>query len=316
MILFTRILSILSLLLYFTNAESRKFRFDYTYREDIDGWIKLHRTPVTWNEARLRCHAEGAVLASPFTEAFRRMMMTLATLNNNTQFGTFTGVHATLHKGVYTSIEGVPLSRMPIRWAMDEPDNYENNEDCLLFMPDGTMADVNCNKTFPFMCYKKKTANLVTTACGFSDANYYLEPQTGSCYKFHHICQTWHRAYMTCESEGGHLAIINSKTEAQVLKELYAKNLIISPPCDNKDMAMLGFLDWNREKYWTTIHSETLEDAGYASWSLFQPDYVTLTPRPQSCGAMFRSGLLGNVQCEVALYPFICEKTPDSLEEK
>ncbi|KAM3956947.1 C-type mannose receptor 2-like [Aphomia sociella] len=314
MISVIRIISVLLLLTYSKAETSRLYRFDYTYSQQVDGWLKLHRIPATWNEARLRCHAEGAVLASPLTTSFLRTMVDIVK-SNQTFYGIFTGIHSTLYKGVYRSIEGVPLSKIPVHWATDEPNNYENNEECLLLLPDGTMADIKCNNTYPYICYKKKTKNVLTTACGTIDEKYNLEPRTGSCYKFHEICQTWRRAYMTCESEGGHLAIINSNTEAIVLKELFAKHPSEQIHCKYKDIAILGFLQWSRDGYWTTIHSETLAEAGYSSWSNGQPDNFVVNQIPQNCGAMFRTGLLDDIQCEVLLYPFICEKNPDSLLE-
>lgn len=35
------------------------FRYDYTYHEDIQGWLKFHPIPATWHDARLRCQLEG-----------------------------------------------------------------------------------------------------------------------------------------------------------------------------------------------------------------------------------------------------------------
>lgn len=36
-----------------------KYRFDYEWSDDAGGWLKYHAMPATWDEARLRCLAEG-----------------------------------------------------------------------------------------------------------------------------------------------------------------------------------------------------------------------------------------------------------------
>jgi hypothetical protein len=54
-------------------------------------------------------------------------------------------------------------------WAPDEPDNYKDSEDCIIMLQNGSMADVRCSETFPFVCYKKKTKNLVINECGTID---------------------------------------------------------------------------------------------------------------------------------------------------
>ncbi|XP_059056931.1 C-type mannose receptor 2-like [Achroia grisella] len=302
-------------LLYLTSvAESREFRFDYTYNNDTEGWWKLHRIPGTWNEARLRCHAEGAVLASPLNGHMLRVMKTIMT-TNSLQRGIFSGIHATLSKAVYTSVEGVPLARIPVSWAPGEPDNYENNESCLLLSPNGTMADVNCTKVFPYICYKKDTQSVVQPECGTIDTEYFLESRTGSCYKFHYIGQTWHQAYMTCAAEGGHLAIINGFTEAQAIKELFAKYPANTIMAFGTYSVFLGFSDWNKDNTWVTVHGETL---GYNIWSFNQPDKSQQYDlvMGQWCGGMFRWGLLDDMWCDVITFPFICEKSPDSLLPK
>ncbi|XP_059056932.1 macrophage mannose receptor 1-like [Achroia grisella] len=302
-------------LLYHTSVAGRKiFRFDYTYSSDIDGWWKLHNIPITWDLARQQCLAEGAVLLSPLNEHYvMAMEMIMATSNGSIQRGIYSGVHATYSKGVYTSIEGVPLSKIPVSWAPGEPDNYNNNESCLLFYSNGTMADINCNEVRPYICYKKKNKSVVRSDCGTTDSQYHLESRTGSCYKFHYMGQTWHQAYMTCAAEGGHLAIINSATEAQILKELFAKYPANKVIAKYTEPVSVGFYDWNKDYTWVTIHGETLSEAGYSNWPVGQPDNAKIGNLGQQCGGMFRSGLLDDVWCDIITFPFICEKKPDSL---
>jgi hypothetical protein len=66
-------------------------------------------------------------------------------------------------------IPGVPLSKIPTVWAPNEPDNYKNNEDCIVMLKNGTFADTPCCDTFPYVCYKKMTTNIVVNDCGTID---------------------------------------------------------------------------------------------------------------------------------------------------
>ncbi|KOB74506.1 Uncharacterized protein OBRU01_09152, partial [Operophtera brumata] len=87
-----------------------KFRFDYTYSKPADGWLNLHIVPATWSDARLICHAEGAVLASPLTQPLRDAILDHVKLNSSVHT-IFTGVHTTFSKGVYASIEEYHLEK-------------------------------------------------------------------------------------------------------------------------------------------------------------------------------------------------------------
>ncbi|CAH2238339.1 jg21673, partial [Pararge aegeria aegeria] len=139
---------------------------------------------------------------------------------------------------------------------------------------------------------------------------YTFESRTGSCYKFHKVPRTWSRAYMACTAEGGHLAIINSDTEAQVIKELFGKNPAGSMRGNFwKDVAFVGFHDWGEHGEFLTIEGQTLEEAGYAKFSGGEPNNATTG---EYCGAVYRSALLDDLWCENK-YAFICEMSPDSL---
>ncbi|RVE45766.1 hypothetical protein evm_009566 [Chilo suppressalis] len=208
---------------------------------------------------------------------------------------------------------GIPLYKLPVTWAPDEPDNYENNEDCTIMLQQGTMADVRCNDTYPYICYKKKTDNPVLTPCGTVDKEYVLDARTGSCYKFHTAGRTWRRAYMTCMAEGGYLAIINGDTEVQVIKDVFAKHPKEKIGSAYKDVASIGFYSWGGHGNWYTVHGESLEKAGYSTFASGQPDNNKGLDKGSFCGGVFRTGLLDDLWCDSARLPFICEKKPGSL---
>ncbi|CAH2038125.1 unnamed protein product, partial [Iphiclides podalirius] len=289
----------------------KQFRCDYRYFPDAQGWLKLHRVPSNWFEARLRCHLEGGNLASPLNIGLKNAMnILIGEATGDMTCGAFTGIHAFFSKGDFHSIEGVPLWKIPHTWAAGEPDNYKDQESCIALLPDGNVADVDCHEPLPYICYKKNTKTMVMSGCGTTDNEYVFDSGTGSCYKFHTVPRTWSRAYMACAAEGGHLVIINSDHEAKVVRELFAKH-----PGGSmlghfwKDVAFVGFHDWNEHGEWLTIHGETLAEAGYAKFSGGEPNNATTG---EFCGAVYRSALFDDLWCENK-YAFICEKSPDSL---
>ncbi|XP_063619074.1 hemolymph lipopolysaccharide-binding protein-like [Cydia splendana] len=303
----------LCLLFLLHGTDGRKFRNDYSYYPEAAGWLKLHEVPATWNNAWLKCFREGAVLASPETENLNNTMKSLSA-NLQNSFAIYTGIHATFSKGDYYTIEGTPLSKINVTWAPGEPDNFGDKENCLAMFHNGTLADVDCTGIYPFLCYKKKT-KLVTNACGTIDSEYALNLKTGSCYKFHRFPQNWTEAFAACSGEGGYLAIINSNEEASVIRDLYGKNPDSAMPGNfEKSMAHVGVSDWGRRGLWLTIHGETLRAAGYDKWVNGYPSAETTANLNRPCGTVFRDGLLANTKCEM-VRPFICEKTPDSLED-
>ncbi|XP_028161367.1 macrophage mannose receptor 1-like isoform X4 [Ostrinia furnacalis] len=250
----------------------------------------------------------SAVLASPLNA---NLQTAIARLTAGVSCPIFTGIHATISKGDFTSIE----AKIPVQWAMDEPDNFQNQEDCTIMLHNGTLADVRCNDTYPYVCYKKKTNNpVMNTNCGTIDPAYTFEQSTGSCYKFHRLGRSWRRAQMTCLAEGGYLAIPNSDQEATILKNLIAQNpantIIVTS--NFRDVVSIGFLDWDQKGTWYTVNGQSIQAAGYASWANGQPDNTKSIDNGSYCGAMFRSGLLDDVWCESVPFAFICEKAPDN----
>ncbi|CAH2106818.1 unnamed protein product [Euphydryas editha] len=301
--------SVYLLSILFCFAETTNFRFDYTYYPIIDGWLKLHLIPMNWGDAWLKCDLEGSVLASPTDKNMISAMDSHWNLQNTTYCAFYTGVHATFSKGNYFSIDGISLAKMPVQWAADEPDNENNNEQCIVWT-DGKIADVNCFDLFPYMCFKRKTNDMAITSCGTVDKEYELDFRTHSCYKFHDHSTMWYAAHMTCAAEGGYLAIINSAYEASILskisKNYYNKNFQDSID----DVIHIGIHDLHVHGLWRTIHGSKIKETGYAEWHPNQPDdrYIP----DLHCGAMTINGYLIRNSCS-KYAPFICEKNPNSL---
>uniref|UniRef100_A0A1E1WP12 C-type lectin domain-containing protein n=1 Tax=Pectinophora gossypiella TaxID=13191 RepID=A0A1E1WP12_PECGO len=298
---------------FFIDA-ARHFRSDYTYYNEVDGWMKLHQMPTTWDDARQRCTLEGSVLASPVNNELLQAMKIVIGLSRAKR-GVFTGVSDIFSKGDFFSVEGVPIDKITASWAPNEPDNTNDEEHCIAMLPNGTIADVNCNEPYPYICFKKNTPNMPTPYhCGTVDPAYKLDERTHSCYKFHNIGRPWSGAFKTCVAEGGYLAIINSETEAQILRELFAQYPGHVVRAKHKDIAAIGFNKWNdiHSHSWLTIHGQSLDEAGYNIWEPNQPDNAT---SGEYCGSVFRSAKLNDIWCKDPV-PFFCEKLPGSLNEE
>ncbi|CAH2038130.1 unnamed protein product, partial [Iphiclides podalirius] len=284
-------------------VDDNQFRCDYRYSQDVQGWLKLHRVPSNWFEARLRCHLEGGNLASPLNSSFQNAMKFLIDEEtSDMSCGVFTGIHAFFSKGDFQSIEGVPLWKIPHTWAVGEPDNFKDEESCIALLLDGSIADVDCQQPLPYICYKEKTETMFVSGCGTTDKEYVYDAETGSCYKFHTLPRTWSRASMVCAAEGGHLVVINSDREAQVVKEIFAKH--------SGELAYAGIYDWNEHGEWLTVHGQTLAEAGYSKFSGGEPNNGSASG--EFCVGVYKTALFNDVPCE-SKNAFICEKSPNSL---
>ncbi|XP_046627133.1 hemolymph lipopolysaccharide-binding protein-like isoform X1 [Neodiprion virginianus] len=116
-------------------------------------------------------------------------------------------------------------------------------------------------------------------------------------YKLHLELVSWNQARITCEEEGGHLAIINSLAERDaVVTVLKSTNL-------HPDYVSLGFHDLYEEGQYVTIHGQTLVRAGFNEWADGEPNNIL---GPENCGSLHLSGGLNDHRCRILL-PFVCE---------
>ncbi|KAJ8709526.1 hypothetical protein PYW08_009530 [Mythimna loreyi] len=300
------------LLLLCLNFIEGAFRCDYKYSSKTKAWFKHFVVPATWSDARLRCTLEGATLASPTTPEIKSEMIRIIKDSSSKQ-EVFTGIHATFSQGDYHTIEGTPLLKIPVVWLEDEPDNRDNRESCITFTKNGEVADRPCEDTRPYICYRPEDPLVTVNECGTADSEYRLDTRTNKCYKFHIQGRNFTRASFACSAEGGHLAIINSDTEATVLQDVFArvdKSKIMGVNEMWKDLAFIGIHDWGERGEWRTIHGQTLLEAGYSKWYSGEPTLYA----EEYCGALWRNRLLYDAGCTTRL-PFICEKSPFQLAD-
>ncbi|KAJ0176065.1 hypothetical protein K1T71_008239 [Dendrolimus kikuchii] len=272
-----------------TETSDEKDKVGFQYYPEI-GWVHHHPMPLDWEEARLRCYYEDAELMSPENE---EMLKVMSKIGKTAPI--WTGVSATYSKGDFFTITGLPLTEIPINWAKDEPDNHNNNEDCLVMLPGGNMADCSCDETYAFSCYKPN--NFKTPTCG-SVTGYEMDHRTKSCYKFHSTPEIWSTAFMICAAEGAHLAVIDSPGEQDLLRDLYLKKRTNSDP----GFVTLGFRDWKNHKLWMTVTGKNINNLP-GVWAKNEPNNLG---GKENCGNLSKDGGLNDGTCDYPL-PFICE---------
>ncbi|KAJ8730415.1 hypothetical protein PYW07_017453 [Mythimna separata] len=274
---------------------------DYLFSFEAGGWLKLHKTPQPWEEAFVQCHDEGALLASPLNKGLANAIHSqLAQSSVNGQV--FLGIHDYYSKGDYVSVEGVPLTDMDIKWAA--PGNGPDAGDCLTMTVDGSARYASCKDPLPFVCYRKLD-NQTLNECGTFDNEYRLNQKTGSCYKVHREKVSWTRAYKSCSSEGGHLVILNDAEEARIITAMFPPRTDKSDPWER---FYIGLVTWGKDRVWTTIHGEKIENV-FNKWSSGQPDnYEGI----QNRGALIWNGELDDVSAAGVKLTFVCEKSPKS----
>ncbi|XP_073947442.1 macrophage mannose receptor 1-like isoform X3 [Choristoneura fumiferana] len=271
--------TLFSLLLFVFVTEST--RDTYEHVPSVGRYIKVHRIPANWQDAQFRCRLEGGILASPENKDMFDAMLTI--MNDRKISKVYTGIHATFSKGDYTTITGTPLSELDVGWMQGEPDNLNNEEDCLVMYSSGGLSDVKCTNVYPFICHKSPEM-MDAHKCSYSQngttsSDYVLYNKTLSCYKFHKEGLFWPNAFRTCLAEDAYLAIINSEDESQFLKELFAQHPRQHIPGHfNKDSASIGFRrSDNDHESFVTIHDYVLSNITTSCYKfhkegLFWPD--------------------------------------------
>ncbi|KAJ9593151.1 hypothetical protein L9F63_027607 [Diploptera punctata] len=107
--------------------------------------------------------------------------------------------------------------------------------------------------------------------------------------------KTWVDALGYCQSQGGHLATVNSPEEAEAIKKLMNENNI-------PYYAFIGFSDIVTIGDYITVEGQDIDHSGYTRWEGGLHSNVAW-----KCGAFTPAGELANRDCNEEL-PFICEK--------
>ncbi|KAJ0181339.1 hypothetical protein K1T71_003424 [Dendrolimus kikuchii] len=294
---------------YVVTSQRPQYREDYRYEKAFNTFYKLHHTPSVWADARVRCEAEGAELMVPGSlDEADAMPLLIADILNKYE-GIFVGIHDLYSERNFDTISGKQIlgSILNLLWEHQEP-KYGGGR-CVAMRRSGRLFVHPCGNNLPFICKISAKRIKYYQECSTYDPKWTLGPN-GSCYLTHDEPQIWFTAYATCLSAGGHLAVINSRAEAQHIRSLF-KN-VTDKRMPITDMAFLGFNDLFQRHHYRTIHGQRLEDIGYTDWDL--KCRVDEGNKMQlRCGGMWRSGLLTTSDCNIPA-TFFCEKLANSTK--
>ncbi|KAI5632835.1 macrophage mannose receptor 1-like [Phthorimaea operculella] len=300
-------------------TENGPFPCGYNYNSDVRGWFKLHDIGATVKQAKHVCNTEGAVLASPTNDVMKNAMISL--------------MHQVqLNKDVHTGIQTTGQMRTNMKYQHEQGDSIALSDN-------GQLERISQYFELPYICYRNASLHSELNECGTTDSEYTLSKQTDKCYKFHRNRKTFYDAAETCVAEGGHLAIINSQTEADVIREIfdnnpaetipgnhwsdtaylgyYASVVVLQPRQRNSDnranrvVRRLGAQRGRRTRVvstWVTVEEQPLSEVGYSAWSEDEPNNSS---GDEFCITVGRNGRLFDDPCTRHL-PFICEKRTDN----
>ncbi|XP_073947060.1 uncharacterized protein [Choristoneura fumiferana] len=287
--------------------ERPTYRADYIYEKAFDAFYKVHHAAASWAVARARCEAEGTALLVP-ASLDEADSMPVLTANILTRYqGVFVGMHDLYSEKFFVTINGSALadSILELLWENMEPRHLGGR--CVAMRRSGRLFVHHCHDALPFICKTKTTDLTYQASCDTyqsSDMNNWELAPNGHCYMSHAEPQTWYDAYATCLATGGFLAILNNRSEADYVRDLFKR--LGERRIPENDFAFLGFSDLFQRHHYRTVHGDRLEDVGYADWDIQCAQNGNLSAY-RRCGGMRRSGLLSTGDCDTPA-AFFCEK--------
>ncbi|XP_069675878.1 hemolymph lipopolysaccharide-binding protein-like [Periplaneta americana] len=148
------------------------------------------------------------------------------------------------------------------------------------------------------------------TACGCTCSGKHKEPPRPhyelfpglGYYKLHNQQKTWNEAKLTCQKEGAHLAVINSRDEVEVFR--YLRDRLPKIHGDARDdFVFIGMTDIKEEGKWVTIFDEPQTEMGFNLWDEGEPG----NGRGENCGLLrVSTGKFHDGSCP-GLLGFCCE---------
>ncbi|CAB3229592.1 unnamed protein product [Arctia plantaginis] len=278
--------------------------YDSDYEAIRGGWIKPHKVMATWFDAVEQCNKEGALLASPINEDILNHMISIIGTNGHTT-PYFIGNNANIKSGLYVSLEGVPLSNMPVINMIEVLDPRAGL--CMVMDHKMLLSVVSCTSRRPYMCYKARDDHLNMTECGTFDKKYIRLSKTGSCYKYYAEKVNWVTAYETCINEGAYLAVLNDNKE-----QLSVRDFIWDQNNSGAEYVHIGLLEWKVGGPWFSVHWEPFE-------KIYNRGFIQneLQSHVGNCqdhrGVLSATGKVSYTKdgsSNLNVYQFICEKDP------
>ncbi|XP_078676415.1 uncharacterized protein LOC144913548 [Branchiostoma floridae x Branchiostoma belcheri] len=110
---------------------------------------------VDFKTAARMCCREGGTLAIPRDSNANMRIAAMLPGPRFRHVDVWFGLHDQHKEGHFEWVDGTPLSAFK-KWAPDQPDNYENSEDCVVYWrtggPPTNWNDASCSRKLPFIC--------------------------------------------------------------------------------------------------------------------------------------------------------------------
>ncbi|KAA8584470.1 hypothetical protein FQN60_008255 [Etheostoma spectabile] len=170
-----------------------------------------------WQDAETHCSREQGHLASFHSEE------ELSFLTAHMPGEAWVGLNDINVENQWVYTDGTPSDLLP--WAPNQPDNWENNEDCAHLRgmdhhEPGKLNDDFCTSTKEFICKKAKgqgpPPRPPTSGPGWNDkcGSWMADPFNDHCYQFNYLSmRTWTEARADCVNQGGDLVSITNPFE-------------------------------------------------------------------------------------------------------
>lgn len=183
---------------------------DYCYQFETESM-------KNWQDAEAHCQTEHAHLASFHSQE------ELSFLVAHMPTEGWVGLNDIDHENKFVYTDGTSVNLLP--WGSEQPDNYQNNEDCvhLRGMDDrepGTISDDFCTNTKDFICKKAKgqgpPPQPPTSGPGWNEkcGSWMSDPFNDYCYLFNSLSvRTWAEARADCLNQGGDLVSVTDPYE-------------------------------------------------------------------------------------------------------
>ncbi|XP_045489259.1 uncharacterized protein LOC110997860, partial [Pieris rapae] len=282
------------------DSQRPQFRDDYRYEKVFQVFYKLHTEAVNWYQARIRCEAEGSQLIVPHSlDEADSIPLLIAPILTKYE-GVYVGMHDLYSERSFVTVKGSGLhdTILDLLWELKQP--VHSGGRCVAMRRNGRLFVHPCFEKLPFACKIKASDVTYYPECDTFDSRWVLGPNN-TCYITHLEPQTWYEAYSTCLSAGGHLTILDTKEEAEYLRDTFKQYDQHKTP---GDFAFLGFSDIFQRYHYRTVLGDPLKEKA-VDWDFKCPgNYTKLEER---CGGYRRSGLLSTNSCMMPSM-FFCEK--------
>ncbi|XP_045530117.1 uncharacterized protein LOC123717905 [Pieris brassicae] len=284
----------------FIDSQRPQFRDDYRYEKVFKVFYKLHTEAVNWYQARIRCEAEGSQLIVPHSlDEADSIPLLIAPILTKYE-GVYIGIHDLYSERSFVTIKGSGLhdTILDLLWELKQP--VHSGGRCVAMRRNGRLFVHPCLEALPFACKIKASEVMYYSECDTFDSRWILGPNN-TCYITHLEPQTWYEAYSTCLSAGGHLTVLDTKEEADYIRDTFKQYDQHKTP---GDFAFLGFSDIFQRYHYRTVLGDPLKEKA-VDWDFKCPG--NFTKLEERCGGYRRSGLLSTNSC---LKPsmFFCEK--------